>query len=69
MMSIGGYFKPSPSSVVSYYIAPADLAQTVCIRNPHFDITTLELVAGVVTERGIMTPEVIIAFLNNQSIS
>jgi len=50
-------------------VAPADLTQTVSIRNPHFDITPLELVTGVVTERGIMTPDAIIAFLNNQSIS
>ena len=50
-------------------VAPAGLAQPVSIRNPHFDITPLELVTGVVTEWGIMTPDAIIAFLNNQSIS
>ena len=45
---------------------PAGLGQTVSIRNPHFDITPLGLVAGVVTERGIMTPDAVITFFNNQ---
>jgi eIF-2B alpha/beta/delta-like uncharacterized protein len=49
--------------------APAGLSQTVSVRNPHFDVTPLELITGVVTERGIMTPEAIITFLDNQSIS
>ncbi len=47
---------------------PAGLAQTVSIRNPHFDVTPLELVTGVVTEQGPMTPDAVITFLNNQLI-
>ena len=48
---------------------PADLGQTVSIMNPHFDITPLELFTGVVTERGIMTPNAVIAYLADQPIS
>jgi methylthioribose-1-phosphate isomerase len=44
---------------------PAGLPQTVSIRNPHFDITPLELLTGVVTERGMMTPAAVITFLNS----
>ncbi len=44
--------------------APAGMPQTVTIRNPHFDITPLGLFTGVVTERGIMTPDDVITLLN-----
>jgi translation initiation factor 2B subunit (eIF-2B alpha/beta/delta family) len=44
---------------------PTGLPQTVSIRNPHFDITPLELLTGVVTERGIMTPDAVITFLRS----
>ena len=44
----------------------ADLPQVISIRNPHFDITPLELITGVVTERGVMAPVDVIAFLNDQ---
>jgi len=46
--------------------APASLGQTVSIRNPHFDITPLELLTGVVTERGVMTPDAVVAYLGDQ---
>jgi len=48
---------------------PTDVGQTVDIRNPHFDITPLELFTGVVTERGIMTPDGVIDYLNEQPVS
>ncbi|UCB42367.1 MAG: translation initiation factor eIF-2B [Dehalococcoidales bacterium] len=48
-------------------VDPISLPQTVSIRNPHFDITPLELINGVVTERGIMAPADVIACLNVQS--
>jgi translation initiation factor 2B subunit (eIF-2B alpha/beta/delta family) len=44
--------------------APINLPQTISVGNPHFDITPLELITGVMTERGIMTPADVIAFLN-----
>lgn len=47
---------------------PAGLARTVSIRNPHFDVTPLELVTGVVTEQGLMTPDAVINFLDNKPI-
>jgi len=43
---------------------PVSLPQTVSVSNPHFDMTPLELITGIVTERGIMTPADVIAFLN-----
>ena len=46
---------------------PVSLGQTVNIRDPHFDITPLELLTGVVTERGLLAPDTVIAFFNNQS--
>jgi len=50
-------------------VDPASLPPTVSIRNPHFDITPLELITGVVTELGIMTPADVIACLNDRSVS
>jgi translation initiation factor 2B subunit (eIF-2B alpha/beta/delta family) len=46
--------------------AQATLAGTVTVRNPHFDVTPLELITGIVTEQGVMTPDAVIAFLNNK---
>jgi translation initiation factor 2B subunit (eIF-2B alpha/beta/delta family) len=48
---------------------PADLGRTVSIRNPHFDITPLGMVTGVVTERGIMISNAVVANLNDQLTS
>jgi translation initiation factor eIF-2B subunit delta len=33
------------------------------VKNPYFDITPLELVAGVVTENGLLTPEEVISYI------
>lgn len=41
---------------------PPGLGKMVSIRNPHFDITPLELVTGVVTERGLMKQDAVITF-------
>ncbi|HEY31577.1 MAG TPA: translation initiation factor eIF-2B [Dehalococcoidia bacterium] len=49
-------------------IDPAGLSQAVSIRNPHFDITPLELITRVVTERGVMAPADVIASLSEQSV-
>ena len=46
-------------------IDPANLPQAVSVSNPHFDMTPLELITGVVTEQGIMAPVDVIAFLSD----
>jgi ribose 1,5-bisphosphate isomerase len=48
---------------------PVSLPQVVSIRNPHFDVTPLELITGVVTERGIMAPADVITCLNDQQLA
>ena len=42
-----------PSEVIAPRILPAEIR----VKNPHFDITPLELVTGIVTENGLLTPE------------
>jgi eIF-2B alpha/beta/delta-like uncharacterized protein len=39
------------------------LPSEVTVRNPHFDVTPLELITGVVTERGLMAPAEVIDFI------
>ncbi|MCK4368853.1 MAG: S-methyl-5-thioribose-1-phosphate isomerase [Dehalococcoidales bacterium] len=48
-----------PSEVVE----PGKLPPHVRVKNPCFDITPLELVAGVVTENGLLTPEEVISYI------
>jgi len=48
-----------PSEVVE----PGKLPPQVRVKNPYFDITPLELVASVVTENGLLTPEEIIGYM------
>ena len=48
---------------VSEVVAPGSLPKGVSVKNPYFDITPLELVKGVVTERGFLTPEEVIRYL------
>ena len=43
--------------------AAGELPPQVRVKNPHFDITPLELVSGVVTENGLLQPPEIIAYL------
>ena len=52
-----------PSEVVE----PGRLPPNVTIKNPYFDITPLELVAGVVTENGLLTPEEVVNYIGKQS--
>ena len=41
------------------------LPSGVAVKNPYFDISPLDLVTGVVTENGILTPEDIISYMKN----
>ena len=49
---------------------PAELAGVgalppeVAVRNPYFDITPLELISGIVTEDGLLTPEEVMGYLS-----
>jgi len=40
------------------------LPPQVGVKNPRFDITPLELVTGIVTENGLLTPEEVISYMN-----
>jgi len=53
-----------PSEVVE----PGRLPSQVRVRNPYFDITPLELVTGVVTEKGLLTPEEVTSYMGKQSV-
>jgi len=48
-----------PSEVVE----PTRLPPGVSIKNPHFDITPLELITGIVTERGLLAPAAVISYV------
>jgi eIF-2B alpha/beta/delta-like uncharacterized protein len=52
-----------PSEVVG----PGKLPPEVKIKNPYFDVTPLELIAGVVTENGLFTPGEVLGYLQKQS--
>jgi methylthioribose-1-phosphate isomerase len=43
------------------------LPPEVSIKNPHFDITPLELITGIVTENGLLTPGEVINYMLKQS--
>jgi len=53
-----------PSEVVE----PGRLPPEVKVKNPYFDITPLELITGVVTENGLLTPQEVISYLAKQSV-
>jgi len=53
-----------PSEVVEAGRLPPEAK----VKNPYFDITPLELVTGIVTENGLLTPEEIISYMEKQSI-
>jgi len=46
-------------------IAPGRLPPQVRVKNPHFDITPLELVTGIVTEKGLLMPEEVARYIEN----
>jgi eIF-2B alpha/beta/delta-like uncharacterized protein len=52
-----------PSEIVE----PGALPIGVRVKNPYFDITPLELVTGVVTEDGLLTPQQVISYMGKQS--
>ena len=52
-----------PSEIVE----PGALPPGVRVKNPYFDITPLELVTGVVTENGLLTPRQVIDYMEKQS--
>lgn len=51
----------------SEVVEPRRLPPAVRVRNPYFDITPLELVAGIVTENGLLAPEEVISYIEKQS--
>ena len=52
-----------PSEVVEGGRLPPE----VRVRNPYFDITPLELVPGIVTENGLLTPQEVISYMRKDS--
>ena len=48
-------------------VKPGSLPPEVKVKNPYFDITPLELVTGIVTENGLLTPEEVLDYLANRS--
>lgn len=51
----------------SEVIKPGRLPPEVRVKNPYFDITPLELVTGIVTENGLLTPEEVISYMEKHS--
>ena len=51
----------------SEVIEPGRLPLEVRIKNPYFDITPVELVTGIVTENGLLTPEEVISHMEKHS--
>ena len=49
----------------SEIIAPGRLPPQVRVKNPNFDITPLELVTGIVTEKGLLMPEEVARYIEN----
>jgi len=52
----------------SEVIEPGRLPPGVRVKNPHFDITHLELITGIVTEKGLLAPGEVISYMQEQSI-
>ncbi len=53
----------------SELIEPGRLPPEVRVKNPHFDITPLELITGIVTENGLLTPGEVISYMPKQSVN
>ena len=53
----------------SEVIGPGRLPPEVTVKNPYFDITPLELVTGIVTENGLLTPQQVIGYMEKHSTS
>jgi len=54
---------------LSEVIEPGRLPPEVRVKNPHFDVTPLELITGIVTENGLLTPVEVISYMQEQSVS
>jgi len=52
----------------SEVIEPGKLPPGVRVRNPYFDITPLELVAGIVTENGLLTPKDVVNYMKKHLV-
>ncbi len=52
----------------SEVIEPGRLPPEVRVKNPHFDITLLELITGIVTENGLLAPGEVISYMQKQSV-
>ncbi len=50
-------------------VGPEKLPPEVKVKNPSFDITPLELITGIVTEDGLLTPEQVISYIQKQSVN
>ncbi len=50
-------------------VGSGKLPPEVKVKNPGFDITPLELITGIVTENGLLSPEQVIAYMQKQSVS
>ena len=53
----------------SEVVEPERLPPEVSVENPYFDITPLELVTGIVTENGLLTPEEVINYMQKQAVN
>jgi eIF-2B alpha/beta/delta-like uncharacterized protein len=53
-----------PSEVIELGRLPPE----VRVKNPHFDITLLELITGIVTENGLLAPGEVISYMQKQSV-
>ena len=49
-------------------VEPGRLPPEVRVKNPYFDITPLELITGIVTENGLLTPEEVVSYIEKQSV-
>lgn len=47
----------------SELVEPTRLPPGVRVKNPHFDITPLELITGIVTEKGVLAPAAVLDYL------
>ena len=45
-------------------IEPFKLPASVTVKNPYFDITPIELLTGMITEKGFMTPEEVLDYMS-----
>jgi len=49
-------------------VEPGRLPPEGKVKNPYFDITPLELITGIVTENGLLTPEEVISYMQKHAV-